>query len=139
MSEYIFKTENPIKCCEKCPLIKDNGICGLGARTYSLGISINCPLKKVPEHGDLVDREDVHSCMANDEAKDITDAQKYAISGILEVNDELEFTGKTKYEAYLFIKEHIDDYESYKKQKYRQNYRQEELEDWEIWEKFSTY
>jgi len=54
------------------------------------------------------------------------------------VNDELEFTGKTKCEAYLFINEHIDDYEYYKKTK-KQNYRQEELEEWEIWEQFSTY
>ncbi len=76
--------------------------------------------------------------MTNREAKDITDAQKYAINGILEVNDELEFTGKTKCEAYLFINEHIDDYEYYKKTK-KQNYRQEELEEWEIWEQFSTY
>lgn len=191
MSEYAFRTNKPIECCEKCPLSKDDGRCGLGAYTYSHGISISCPLRELPpqdnpwrtgtptEEGwylfqfenrfdfwfkiqyldlNAIERlaeknlfndavwqkikpykKHKERRMANYEAKDITDAQKYAINGILEMNDELEFTGKTKHEAYLFIKEHIDDYESYKKQNREQNYRQEELEEWEIWEQFSTY
>lgn len=55
MSEYVFRTEEPIECCERCPLSKDDGSCGLGAWTYSHGISISCPLKELPPHGRLID------------------------------------------------------------------------------------
>ena len=64
MSEYIFRTENPIKDCSICPFVKtaicpskDDGYIPFG---YKRG---DCPVNEVPTHGQLKDVDEMFSVL----------------------------------------------------------------------------
>lgn len=58
MSEYVFRTEEPIEYCYDCPINnQENGRCRLGVETSGCEIPKKCSLREVPTHGDLIDRQ----------------------------------------------------------------------------------
>lgn len=58
MSEYVFRTDKPIKYCYECPINNsENGRCELGVATYGLDVPKHCPLKELPPHGKLIDAD----------------------------------------------------------------------------------
>lgn len=57
MSEYVFKTDRPIKNCYDCEFMQD-GFCHVlcsSLRSDQLASKSCCPLKELPEHGRLGD------------------------------------------------------------------------------------
>ena len=66
MSEYIFRTENPIKDCSICPFVK-TAICpSKDDRYIPFGYKRgDCPVNEVPPHGDLKDYDSLGNKMSN--------------------------------------------------------------------------
>ena len=75
MTEYIFRTNKPIKCCGDCPAIKSPA--GFTGNTYYDGCSLdeslevmaeerheNCPLVELQPHGRLGDLDKLASKVA---------------------------------------------------------------------------
>ena len=60
MSEYIFRTDEPIEYCYECPLNnQENGQCRLGVETSGCEVPKKCTLVELPEHGRLGDLDKV--------------------------------------------------------------------------------
>lgn len=62
MSEYVFRTEEPIEYCYKCPLNGENGKCRLGVETDGYEIPKKCTLIELPPHGRLIDADLLEDC-----------------------------------------------------------------------------
>lgn len=61
MSEYVFKTDRPIKNCYDCEFMQD-GFCHVlcsSLRSDQLASKSCCPLVELPPHGDLIDRSEL--------------------------------------------------------------------------------
>ena len=65
MSEYVFKTDSPIRSCSECDYR-----CGLNiiARQNPEGRHEHCPLLELPPHGDLIDRSELPTTSITDYA-----------------------------------------------------------------------
>lgn len=77
MSEYVFKIDEPIECCAKCPLIFERHYFDGNEWHYSCLISKkevsddgekaeDCPLVELPPHGDIGDISDLYANLMAD-------------------------------------------------------------------------
>lgn len=71
MSEYVFRTEEPIEYCYDCPINnQENGRCRLGVETSGCEIPKKCHLVEVSQHGRLGDLDALAEYIKNVYCKD---------------------------------------------------------------------